>query len=216
MKNHWIRKIAIVGAIALTSTLAFGQKIDEKSKQILDNITQKYNANKNNYFKFTFGSGTQKKVSKIEHGIYYSAGDKYKLKIMGTEQIYDGQKIYNISEEDMEINIAKPNTNQAMFSPINYLTSYRKDFNVQYSGEITIEGRKVSLIKLTPVKTNGLEFVNLYIDSKKNELLKLEQYGTNKDIAVISIKEHKANQNISPSMFHFDKAKYKQYIITEL
>jgi len=74
-------------------------------------------------------------VSKTEPGIYYSAGDKYKLKIMETEQIFDGNKIYNINTEDMEVTVAKPNASSTMFSPINYLTSYRKDYNVAYGGK---------------------------------------------------------------------------------
>lgn len=210
------KKIFIASSFLLSSVVAFGQTIDDKSKKILDAVTQKYHTNKNNYFKFSFGSGTQGKVTKTEHGIYYSAGDKYKLKIMGTEQIYDGNKIYNISEEDSEVTIAKPNENQAMFSPINYLANYRKDFNVSHAGQLKINGIKADYIKLTPVKKSGLSIVKLFIDTKNNSIIKLEQHGTNKDVAVIAIKEHKANQNLSSDMFIFNKSKYANYIITEL
>ena len=135
---------------------------------------------------------------------------------MGTEQIYDGNKIYNISEEDSEVTIAKPNENQAMFSPINYLANYRKDFNVSHAGQLKINGIKADYIKLTPVKKSGLSVVKLFIDTKNNSIIKLEQHGTNKDVAVIAIKEHKANQNLSSDMFIFNKSKYANYIITEL
>ena len=47
-------------------------------------------------------------------------------------------------------------------------------------------------------------------------MLKLEQYGNNKDIAVISIQEYKENQQLDPQMFTFDKNKYKTYLVTEL
>jgi len=121
----------VVGSMSFVEA----QKIDAKAKKILDDITANYNSKKNSYFKFAFGSGTNGAVSKTEPGIYYSAGDKYKLKIMETEQIFDGNKIYNINTEDMEVTVAKPNANTAMFSPINYLTSYRNDYNVSYSGK---------------------------------------------------------------------------------
>jgi hypothetical protein len=107
------------------------RKLMQRQKNI-DDITANYNSKKNSYFKFSFGSGTNGKVDKTEPGIYYAAGDKYKLKIMETEQIFDGSKIYNINTEDMEVTVAKPNGSSSMFSPINYLSTYRKDYNVTY------------------------------------------------------------------------------------
>lgn len=215
MKNI-ISKIVIsslvVGAVGFTNA----QKIDAKAKKILDDITANYHSKKNSYFKFTFGSGINGQVTKTEPGIYYVAGEKYKLKIMDTEQIFDGNKIYNINTEDMEVTIAKPNANSTMFSPINYLTSYRNDYNVTYNGKKKVNGVNTDFIKLTPVKSNGLKHVYLFVDSAKKQMVKLEQHGTNKDVAVIAIKEYKENQDLDPNMFVFDKSKFKNYIITEL
>jgi outer membrane lipoprotein-sorting protein len=202
----------IVGAAGFTNA----QKIDVKAKKILDDVTANYNAKKNSYFKFSFGTGTNGQVSKTEPGIYYSAGDKYKLKIMETEQIFDGNKIYNINTEDMEVTVAKPNGNGSMFSPINYLSTYRNDYNVTYNGKKKINGVNTDFIKLTPVKANGIQYVYLFVDSAKKQMVKLEQHGTNKDVAVIAIKDYKENQNLDPGMFVFDKNKFKNYLITEL
>lgn len=202
----------VVGSIAFVQA----QKIDAKAKKILDDVTANYNSKKNSYFKFAFGSGVNGTVSKNEPGIYYTAGDKYKLKIMETEQIFDGSKIYNINTEDKEVTVAKPNESSTMFSPINYLTSYRKDYNVTYSGKKTVDGVSADFITLTPVKANGLKSIYIYIDSAKKQMLKLEQHGNNKDIAVISIKEYKENQQLDANMFVFDKNKFKNYLVTEL
>ena len=207
----------VVGTLVVGSIDSVqAQKIDAKAKKILDDITANYNSKKNSYFKFAFGSGMNGAVSKTEPGIYYSAGNKYKLKIMETEQIFDGNKIYNINTEDMEVTVAKPNANSTMFSPINYLTTYRKDYNVVYGGKKAVDGVNADLIKLTPVKANGLKYIYLYVDSAKKQMLKLEQYGNNKDISVIAIKEYKENQQLDPNMFVFDKAKFKSYLVTEL
>jgi len=202
----------VVGAVGFTNA----QKIDAKAKKILDDITANYNSKKNSYFKFSFGSGTNGKVDKSEPGIYYAAGDKYKLKIMETEQIFDGSKIYNINTEDMEVTVAKPNGSSSMFSPINYLSTYRKDYNVTYGGKKNVDGINADFIKLTPVKSNGIKYVYLFVDSAKKQMVKLEQHGNNKDLAVIAIKEYKENQTLDPGMFTFDKNKYKNYLITEL
>lgn len=207
----------LLGAFAFGAfTFSTAQKIDHKSKQILDAVTKNYNSKKNSYFKFTFGSGTGGTVTKTETGIFYSAGEKYKLKIMETEQIFDGNKIYNINEEDMEVTIAQPNGSEAMFSPINYLKNYRKDFNVLYVGKKYVNGVNTDFIKLTPVKENGLKHVYLFIDSANKQMVKLEQHGLNKDVAVIAIKDYKENQTLSSDIFSYNKNKYKNFIVTEL
>jgi outer membrane lipoprotein-sorting protein len=202
----------IIGAVGFINA----QKIDAKAKKILDDITANYNSKKNSYFKFSFGSGTNGQVGKTEPGIYYAAGDKYKLKIMETEQIFDGNKIYNINTEDSEVTIAKPNGSSSMFSPINYLSTYRNDYDVTYNGKKNVNGVNADFIKLTPIKSNGIKYVYLFVDSAKKHMVKLEQHGNNKDVAVIAIKEYKENQDLDPNMFVFDKNKFKNYIITEL
>lgn len=215
MKNI-ISKV-IIGSLVIGATgFADAQKIDAKAKKILDDITANYKSKKNSYFKFSFGTGLNGQVSKTEPGIYYSAGDKYKLKIMDTEQIFDGNKIYNINADDMEVTVAKPNGSSSMFSPINYLSTYRNDYNVSYNGKKNINGVNADFIKLTPIKSNGIQFVYIFVDSAKKQMVKLEQHGNNKDVAVIAIKEYKENQDLDPNMFVFDKNKFKNYVITEL
>lgn len=211
-----ISKIVLAGFIVGSIGFAQAQKIDAKAKKILDDVTANYNSKSNSYFKFAFGSGVNGVVTKTEPGIYYSAGEKYKLKIMETEQIFDGSKIYNINTEDMEVTVAKPNASSTMFSPINYLTSYRNDYNVSYNGKKNVDGVNADFIKLTPVKANGLKYIYIFVDTAKKQMLKLEQHGNNKDIAVIAIKEYKENQQLNPNMFVFDKNKFKNYLITEL
>lgn len=209
MKNT-IKSFSIVAFLGM-NLLAYGQTIDTRSKTILDDITKSYKAKKNSYFKFSYTAGDASQT-----GIFYSDNNRYKLKIMGTEQIFDGKKVYSISEEDKEVTIAKPNDNQVAFSPLSYLDSYKKDYNVSYSGKKTISGIPVDVIKMTPVKSNGLKSVTLYVNTPQKKLIKLEQVSTNNDLAVITISNYKENQTLSPSIFTFDKSKYQNYLITEL
>jgi outer membrane lipoprotein-sorting protein len=215
MKNI-ISKIIVSSLVVGAAGFTNAQKIDAKAKKILDDITANYNSKKNTYFKFSFGTGTNGQVAKTEPGIYYAAGNKYKLKIMEIEQIFDGSKIYNINTEDTEVTVAKPNGSSSMFSPINYLSTYRKDYNVTYNGKKNVDGINTDFIKLTPVKSNGIKYVYLFVDSAKKQMVKLEQHGNNNDVAVIAIKDYKENQNLDSGMFVFDKNKYKNYLVTEL
>lgn len=205
-----IKSFSIVAFLGV-GLVTYGQTIDTKSKTILDDVTKSYKAKKNSYFKFSYTSGDSSQT-----GIFYSDNNRYKLKIMGTEQIFDGNKVYSISDEDKEITIAKPNSDHAAFSPLSYLDSYKKDYNVSYSGKKNLSGIPVDIIKMNPVKSNGIKSVTLYINTAQKKLIKLEQVSSNNDVAVIAISNYKENQALSPSIFTFDKSKYQNYLITEL
>ncbi|MCG7281868.1 outer membrane lipoprotein carrier protein LolA [Chryseobacterium taklimakanense] len=211
-----IKKISVAALSFGMATFALAQKADAKSKSILDAVSAKYKANKNTYFKFAYGTGANGKVSKTQTGIFYTTPSQYKLKIMGIEQIFDGSKVYNISAEDQEVTIAKANGSEMMFSPTNYLNSYKKEYNTRYIGKRTVNGVNADLIELTPVKRNGIKNVYIYVNTTKNQLVKVEQYATNNDVAVIAVSDYKTNQNLSADLFKFNKNQYSNYIITEL
>lgn len=212
-----ILKKVTLGIFALGTAASFSaQKIDAKAKNLLDAVAQNYKSKNNVYFKFVYGTGSGQKVTKTEPGIFYSAKDKYKLKIMGTEQIFDGNKIYNISAEDQEITVAKPTGNEQMFSPLNYIEQYKKGYTVKYLGKITVNGVKSDKIKLIPTTKNGIKEVNLFINDAKKQIVKLEQFSTDNSVSVIAISDYKVNQSLNSGMFNFNKNQYKNYIYTEL
>ena len=192
------------------------QKIDAKAKTILEAVSKNYKAKDNVYFKFVYGTGTGKKVTKTEPGIFYSAKDKYKLKIMGIEQIYDGNKIYNISADDEEVTIATPSGSEQMFSPLTYIEEYKKGYNVKYIGKIKVNGVNTDMIQLTPTTKNGIKLVNIFVNDAKKQMVKMEQFSTDNTVSVIAINDYKENQKLSSSLFNFDKAQFENFIITEL
>ena len=211
-----LKKISI-GIMVIATTASFSaQKIDAKAKTILDAVANNYKSKNNVYFKFIYGTGDNKKVTKTEPGIFYSAKDQYKLKIMGTEQIFDGNKIYNISAEDQEVTVAKPTGSEQMFSPLSYIEQYKKGYNVKYVGKVNVNGVNSDYIKLTPIKNNGIKEVNLFVNAAKKQLVKIEQFSNDNAVSVIAISNYVENQKLSNTMFTFDKNQYKDYFVTEL
>ena len=214
--NTIFKKIS-VGIFTVITVAGFSaQKVDAKAKTLLDAVANNYKSKNNVYFKFVYGTGEGKTVTKTEPGIFYSSKDLYKMKIMGTEQIYDGNKIYNISTEDQEVTVAKPTGKEQMFSPLTYIEEYKKGYNVKYVGKVTVNGVKSDYIKLTPTTKNGIKEVNLFINDAKKQLVKLEQFSTDNSVSVIAISNYKENQTLNNETFSFDKNDYKNYIITEL
>lgn len=204
--------IFVAGSITMISA----QKSDAKSKQILDAVAKNYQTKKNSYFKFSYGTGENGKVTQTQTGIFYTTPSQYKLKIMGIEQIFDGSKVYNISAEDQEVTIAKADGSEMMFSPVNYLNSYKSEYNTSYVGKKYANGVNADLIKLVPIKNNGLKSVYIFVDQAKKQIVKIEQYASDNSVAVIAVKDYKENQNLASGMFTFNKNDYKNYIITEL
>jgi len=206
---NFINKIILIIAVGIIN-LIHAQKIDNKAKGILDAVSANYKSKNTLYFKFSYGTGSGK-ISKNQTGSFYASKDKYKLKIMGNEQIFDGNKTYSINEDEQEITIAKQNSKETL-SPINYIDSYKKGYNIYYIGK----NKNLDIIKLTPTKNNGIKEVFLYVNTSKNNVEKIEQYSTDKHITTITITEYKENPKVDSKIFTFNKNLYKNYLITEL
>lgn len=206
---NFINKIILITTIGIIN-LTHAQKIDNKAKGILDAVSANYKSKNTLYFKFSYGTGSGK-ISKNQTGSFYASKDKYKLKMMGNEQIFDGNKTYSINEDEQEITIAKQNSKETL-SPINYIDSYKKGYNIYYIGK----NKNLDIIKLTPTKNNGIKEVFLYVNTSKNNVEKIEQYSTDKHITTITITEYKENPKVDSKIFTFNKNLYKNYLITEL
>jgi len=206
---NFINKIILITAVGIIN-LIHAQKIDNKAKGILDAVSANYKSKNTLYFKFSYGTGSGK-ISKNQTGSFYTSKDKYRLKIMGNEQIFDGIKTYSINEDEQEITIAKQNSKETL-SPINYIDSYKKGYNIYYIGK----NKNLDIIKLTPTKNNGIKEVFLYVNTSKNNVEKIEQYSTDKHITTITITEYKENPKEDSKIFTFNKNLYKNYLITEL
>lgn len=206
---NFINKIILIIAVGIIN-LIHAQKIDNKAKGILDAVSANYKSKNTLFFKFSYGTGSGK-ISKNQTGSFYASKDKYKLKIMGNEQIFDGNKTYSINEDEQEITIAKQNSKETL-SPINYIDSYKKGYNIYYIGK----NKNLDIIKLTPTKNNGIKEVFLYVNTSKNNVEKIEQYSTDKHITTITITEYKENPKVDSKIFTFNKNLYKNYLITEL
>ena len=206
---NFINKIILITAVGIIN-LIHAQNIDNKAKGILDAVSANYKSKNTLYFKFSYGMGSGK-ISKNQTGSFYASKDKYKLKIMGNEQIFDGIKTYSINEDEQEITIAKQNSKETL-SPINYIDSYKKGYNIYYIGK----NKNLDIIKLTPTKNNGIKEVFLYVNTSKNNVEKIEQHSTDKHITTITITEYKENPKVDSKIFTFNKNLYKNYLITEL
>jgi outer membrane lipoprotein-sorting protein len=140
------------------------------------------------------------------------------LNILGITRIFDGKKLYTISPEDEEVTISKDNSDdENTITPSKMLSFYNEGYNYAMDIVQNVEGRKIQVVKLTPIDSNSeIKHVLLGIDAKTKHIYNLIEVGKNDTRTTLTVKSFKTNEPISKTLFTFDKNKYKGYYINNL
>ena len=139
---------------------------------------------------------------------------------MGTEQIFDGNKIYLIIHEDEEVIIQDPNNNEEeSLTPSKMFSFYKNGFAYEMGELKTIKGIKIQYVKLTPIESDSeITSILVGIDVKTKHIYNIIETGENNTVTTLEVRSFKTNQPISEKLFIFDLEKYKdqkKYTISE-
>ena len=204
--------IAFTGA----STL-FAQ--DAKAKKLLDEVSAKVKSYDNMYIDFKYGlSNDAAGINQETRGDVTLDGDKYKLNLMGTTQMYDGKKLYTIIPEDEEITISTqdPGDDDAI-TPSKMLTFFNKGYTYKWDIEQSVNGRKIQYVKLTPMNSNSeLKSALLGVDAQTKHIYRLIMTQNNGSKITITVNSFKTDKPLPGNMFIFDESKYGDYYINRL
>jgi len=144
-------------------------------------------------------------------------GDKYFFNYLGSQQLFDGKKVYTIVPENEEVTIEDKSDEENTITPSKMLTFYKKGHNFAWDILQNVQGRKIQYVKLTPIDTNSeIASILLGIDAQTKHIYKLIETGKNGTKTTITVNSFKTNQPLSKTLFTFDEAKYKDegyYII---
>lgn len=213
MKNISILMIAIL------SIFSANAQDNTKAKNLLNEVSSKVKSYENMVidFKYTLENAAEN-MSQETRGDVSINGNKYVLNLMGTTQIFDGQKIYTIIPEDQEINIsnyvAEDDNN---ITPSKMLTFYQEGYTYKWDITQDIKGRKIQYIKLTPIDSNAdVKNILLGIDSQTKHIYNLIQTQDNGTKITITIKSFKTNQPLAKNLFTFKEDRYKDFYINRL
>ncbi|RXG15745.1 outer membrane lipoprotein-sorting protein [Leeuwenhoekiella aestuarii] len=204
--------IAFTGA----STL-FAQ--DAKAKKLLDEVSAKVKTYDNMYIDFKYGlSNDAAGINQETRGDVTLDGDKYKLNLMGTTQMYDGKKLYTVIPEDEEITISTqdPGDDDAI-TPSKMLTFFNEGYTYKWDIEQNVNGRKIQYVKLTPMDSNSeLKSALLGVDSQTKHIYRLIMTQNNGSKITITVNSFKTDKPLPANMFVFDESKYGDYYINRL
>ncbi|MBK5207885.1 MAG: outer membrane lipoprotein carrier protein LolA [Flavobacteriaceae bacterium] len=215
-----MKKIVFLTAFLLISITSFGQE-SAKAKALLDEVAQKIGGYKNIYIEFNHKFDNQEAdVHQETRGTVTLKGDLYNLNYMGTEQIFDGKKVYLIIHEDEEVIIQNPSKKkEETLTPSKMFSFYKTGYTFKMDALKTIKGVKIQYVKLTPIDSNSeIKNVLVGIDANTKHIFDIIEIGKNGTTTTLNIRTFKTNQPISENLFIFDRAKYrdqKKYTISE-
>ncbi|MEZ2414439.1 outer membrane lipoprotein carrier protein LolA [Muriicola sp. E247] len=212
-----MKKIVPLVLTLLLSIVVFAQD-SAKAKALLDEVYNKVQSYENIEveFKYTL-ENKEANINQETRGDVTLQGDKYLFNYLGSQQLYDGKKVYTIVPENEEVTIEDRTEDENTITPSKMLTFYKSGHNYAWDILQNVQGRKIQYVKLTPIDTNSeIASILLGIDAQTKHIYKLIETGKNGTKTTITVNSFKTNQPLSKTLFTFDEARYENdgyYII---
>ncbi|MGB5648400.1 MAG: outer membrane lipoprotein carrier protein LolA [Muriicola sp.] len=191
---------------------------ETKAKALLDEVYTKVKGYDNIEVNFKYSlENKEANINQETRGDVTMAGDKYLFNYLGSQQLFDGKKVYTIVPENEEVTIDDKSEDDNTITPSKMLTFYKTGHNYAWDILQNVQGRKIQYVKLTPIDTHSeIASILLGIDAETKHIYKLIETGKNGTKTTITVNSFKTNQPLSKTLFTFDEAKYKDegyYII---
>ncbi|SEC24915.1 Outer membrane lipoprotein-sorting protein [Maribacter dokdonensis] len=205
-----MKKIIIVLTVILSTAFANAQNSD-KAKALLDEVYNKVQGYNNIFVNFKFDlKNAEAGINQETRGDVTLAGNKYMFNYLGSQQIFDGNKVYTIVPENEEVTIEDKSDDENAMTPSKMLTFYKEGHNYAWDILQNIQGRKIQYVKLTPIDSDTeIKSRLLGIDMGTKHIYKLIETGKNGTKTTITVNSFKTDQDLSKTLFTFDEAKYK-------
>ena len=217
MKNY---KFIFITFLFIT-TLTFGQ--NNKAKELLDKVSTKMSSYSNMNINFSTSltnedAGIKEGDEPPILGTVILSGDKYSLDYLGSNFMFDGNKLYVINHDEQEITINDGDLedDDGFIYPSKLLSFYKNGYNFKLGKTQKTNGKQIQYVTLTPIDSNSeIIKVEVGIDISKLHIFTLIQTGANSSKTKLTITSLKSNLELPKSTFVFDKESYlkKDYII---
>jgi len=214
-----MKKILLLAIITFANFAAFSQNSTE-AKKLLDEVAAKVEIYENIEIEFNHSlDNLDADVHQETRGNAILQGDLYNLNYMGTEQIFDGKKVYLIIHEDEEVIIQAPSDGDDTLTPSKMFSFYKSGYTYAMGTLETINGVKIQYVELIPIDTNSeIGNIKVGVDVKSKHIYNIIETGKNNTITTLEVRSFKTNQTLSEKLFTFDLSKYKdqkKYTISE-
>lgn len=213
-----IKSLNIFILVLIFSTFGYAQD-DNEAKALVKKVLDKVESYNNFVIDFSYTLENKAQNLKQEtRGDVSIKDEKYVLKLMGTTQIFDGNKIYTIVPEDDEVTIsAYDEMNSDQITPSKMLTFYEEGYRFKMDILQNIQGRKIQYVEFIPIDSdNEMKQILLGIDKQTNHIFNLIQIQPDDTRIEFRVTKFRTNEPLSATHFEFQKSKYADYYINEL
>ena len=212
-----MKNLILLAVLFLAITSGKAQNAD-KAKALLDEVYNKVMSYENIEVNFKYSLQNEEAgINQETRGDVTLEGDKYLFDYMGSQQLYDGNKVYTIVPENEEVTIEDKSTENNTITPSKMLTFYKSGHSYAWDILQNVQGRKIQFVKLIPIDTDSeITSILLGIDAETKHIYKLIETGANQTKTTITVNSFKTDQELSKTLFTFDEQKYKEegyYII---
>ncbi|NKI27626.1 outer membrane lipoprotein carrier protein LolA [Arenibacter sp. 6A1] len=211
-----MKRILLI-ALTLIPFLSIAQDA-EKAKSLLDEVYNKVKSYDNIHvdFKYTLNN-KEANINQETRGDVTMQGEKYLFNYLGSQQLFDGKKVYTIVPENEEVTIEAKSEDENTITPSKMLTFYRDGHRYSWDVLQNIQGRKIQFVKLVPIDSKSeIKSILLGVDVETKHIYKLIETGKNGTKTTITVNSFKIDQPLSKTLFTFDESRYKNdgyYII---
>lgn len=197
---------------------SIGHAQDAKGKAVLDMVQKKITGIKalKSNFSFTMSNG-HGKSNTTKSGTLAAKGNKYHIAVTNQEIICDGTTVWTYNKEAKEVQVSSYNPDEQSITPTKlFSNTYEKDYSYKYVGASTVNGKKCSVVELTPHKAvKGIQKIELAADAA-GTIAGGTVYQKNGGKITYSVSNFQPNATVADSYFTFDKAKYPGVEVVDL
>ena len=212
MKNRNSKSIYLL--LLFIAFNGFSQS-DQRARELLDQVSGVYAGFETMSMTFTFQlDNASEGISQKEEGTILVANEKYKLSIMGIQQLYDGKSFYTIDNLNEEIIVEDESSKDNPLNPLDIFEFHKEGYLLQWDIMQRVSNRNIRYIKLIPTKNESQsKYLLIGIDTATKQLYKMINLGINGTYTTFTVEEFVTNTPIKPGTFQFDQNNYPNYYI---
>ena len=211
-KNKYTLPAVLTLALTLVYTISWSQNA-KKAQDLLDAVAQKVSSYDNIDIDFTWNLVNQKEgVDQKTQGTVTLSGERYQLGMMGMTRIYNGDKLYTIAPDDLEITVSDPDPEEdKSVSPSKLLTFYKEGYSYVWDIAQKVAGKTIQYVKLYPIDSNAeIKYMLLGIDTATKHIYKLIQTDAQGTQFILTVKSFSPNQKLAADVFEVDLEAYQK------
>lgn len=187
---------------------------DPKAEAILKKVSDTNKAYKDIQVKFSYTLENQEAgINDTRDGQLTLSGNKFHLQLMGQDIYSDGEIVWYVMKEDLEVQIKSLEDFKAEtdLDPSNIFNQYDKGFKSKFHASETIDGKSVETVDLFPEDPGKKPYsrVRLGVDAKTNHIVYSKTFGKDGTNYLLKVKEMKTDASVPASIFAFDKKKFE-------